>query len=194
MDRTIRKSLPRQQTKLIPPLFIGAGLLLIGLATFFILPKPDTSAQSKEEISAIPAVVEYAAPELSLVDLQGNEVALIDYRGTVVLLNNWATWCPPCKAEMPTFESFYQEHQEKGFTIVAVEAGQPREEVARFVDQYNLSFPIWLDARSQALDAFRNQRLPSSYLIDREGVVRLAWTGAISRPMLDKYVIPLLED
>jgi thiol-disulfide isomerase/thioredoxin len=183
-----------KRAALLPSLLIGVGLLILGLAAFIILPKPGSTGESNEEISAVPVPVEFSAPALSLIDLQGNSVALQDYHGEVVLVNNWATWCPPCKAEMPTFEAFYQEHQGKGFTIIAIEAGQSQAEVARFVNSYKLSFPVWLDTHSKSLDAFRNQRLPNSYLIDRDGMVRLAWTGAISRQMLDKYVTPFLED
>jgi cytochrome c biogenesis protein CcmG/thiol:disulfide interchange protein DsbE len=189
-----RKTNRHQPAALLPPIMIGVGLLILGLAAFVLLPKPDSTAESKEEISAVPVPVEFSAPDLSLIDLQGNPVALKDYQGKVILVNNWATWCPPCKAEMPSFEAFYQDHKEDGFTIVAIEAGQPQAEVASFVNSYKLSFPIWLDSHNKSLDAFRNQRLPNSYLIDRNGTVRLAWTGAISRQMLDQYVTPFLED
>lgn len=184
----------RTQTTLLPSLLIGVGLFLLGLAAFIVLPKPVGSTEGEDEVSAIPVAVEFPVPELSLSDLQNNPVSLEDYRGMVVLVNNWATWCPPCKAEMPTFEAFYQEHKEKGFTIVAIEAGQPQAEVAEFVNSYKLSFPIWLDPQMQALDAFRNQRLPSSYLVDRDGTVRLTWIGAISRQMMDEYITPYLEE
>jgi cytochrome c biogenesis protein CcmG, thiol:disulfide interchange protein DsbE len=194
LGRDIGKFNRHQRAALLPPLLVGVGLLILGLAAFIILPKPGSTTGNKDEIFAVPIAVEFSAPSLSLIDLQGNQVGLEDYRGQVILVNNWATWCPPCKAEMPTFEAFYQEHKEKGFTIVAIEAGQSQAEVVNFVNSYKLSFPVWLDAHNKALDAFRNQRLPNSYLIDRDGTVRLAWTGAISRQMLDKYVTLFLED
>lgn len=194
MGRNNGKSNRHQRVALLPPLLVGVGLVVLGLAAFMILIKPGSTAARQDEISAVPVTVEFSAPSLSLIDLQGNQVALEDYRGQIILVNNWATWCPPCKAEMPIFEAFYQDHKEKGFTIVAIEAGQGQAEVASFVDGYKLTFPVWLDAHSNALDAFRNQRLPNSYLIDRDGTVRLAWTGAISRQMLDKYITPFLED
>jgi cytochrome c biogenesis protein CcmG, thiol:disulfide interchange protein DsbE len=188
------KSTRRQKGALLPSLLFGIGLVVFGLAAFMILIKPGSTAARQDEISAVPVTVEFSAPSLSLIDLQGNPVALEDYRGQIILVNNWATWCPPCKAEMPIFEAFYQDHKDKGFTIVAIEAGQGQAEVASFVNAYKLTFPIWLDAHNQALDAFRNQRLPNSYLVDRDGTVRLAWTGAISRQMLDKHITPFLED
>lgn len=194
MEQNKVKSTRRQKGALLPSLLFGIGLVVFGLAAFMILIKPGSTAARQDEISAVPVTVEFSAPSLSLIDLQGNQVALEDYRGQIILVNNWATWCPPCKAEMPIFEAFYQDHKDKGFTIVAIEAGQGQAEVASFVNAYKLTFPIWLDAHNQALDAFRNQRLPNSYLVDRDGTVRLAWTGAISRQMLDKHITPFLED
>jgi cytochrome c biogenesis protein CcmG, thiol:disulfide interchange protein DsbE len=194
LGRNNGKSNRHQRVALLPPLLVGVGLVVLGLAAFMILIKPGSTAARQDEISAVPVTVEFSAPSLSLIDLQGNQVALEDYRGQIILVNNWATWCPPCKAEMPIFEAFYQDHKDKGFTIVAIEAGQGQAEVAGFVNAYKLTFPIWLDAHNKALDAFRNQRLPNSYLVDRDGTVRLAWTGAISRQILDKYITPFLED
>ncbi len=181
-----------ENARVIALFLVGAGLLALGVAAFFMLPKQDANASDKR--SAIPVPVEFPAPELELTDLEGNVVSLADYHGQVVLVNNWATWCPPCKAEMPTLQAFYEDHNEKGFTIIAIDAGDPVADVAQFVKDYGLSFPVWADLTQKATVAFRNPGLPSSYLIDRQGVVRLAWTGAISRGMLDQYVTPLLDD
>jgi hypothetical protein len=77
---------------------------------------------------------------------------------------------------------------------IAIEAGESPVDVAAFVKEYGLGFSVWPDPSQKALEAFRNNALPNSYLIDRSDVVRLAWSGAISREMLEKYVTPLLED
>jgi len=173
---------------------VGAGLLIIGAVALIMIPKPEVSAEGGAERSAIPVQVEFPAPKLKLKDLQGREVSLEDHLGQVVLVNNWATWCPPCKAEMPILQAYYESHQDQGFTIVAIEAGDPLFEVKDFVSRTGLTFPIWTDPSSQSLIAFRNQSLPNSYLIDRTGVVRLAWTGAISRNILEQYVTPIVEE
>ncbi len=181
--------------KIIGMALVGIGLLLLGFAAWIFLPKPQTStAKNIEEISAIPAVAAYIAPELSLIDLDGSPVSLTDFAGQVVLVNNWATWCPPCKAEMPTLQAYYENHHDQGFTIVAIEAGDSREAVADFVNQYGLTFPVWLDLEQKALDAFRNPNLPNSAVIDRHGAVRYVWTGTISRKVLEEYVTPLMEE
>jgi cytochrome c biogenesis protein CcmG, thiol:disulfide interchange protein DsbE len=199
------KKLRRSRRKSSPPyaaIFVGAGLLILGVVAVLLLGRPEQAANSpasssppsSNEISVVPASVNFPAPELALSDLSGTQESLADYEGQVVLVNNWATWCPPCKAEMPTLLAYYEEHKDQGFSLIAIEAGEPAEEVAEFVDAYGLTFPVWLDPQNKALMAFQNQGLPNSYVIDREGTVRLAWTGAISKSMLEKYVTPLLED
>jgi cytochrome c biogenesis protein CcmG, thiol:disulfide interchange protein DsbE len=175
-------------------ILVGGGLLLFGLAGFVYLLRQDPPTSQPQEFSAVPYKVEFPAPELSLHDMDGNPVSLEGVRGQVVLINNWATWCPPCRAEMPTLESYYQANRNNNFLLVAIDSGETADVVSEFVDQNGLSFQVWLDPGAKALRAFRNNSLPSSYLIDREGIVRLAWTGAISLNMLDKYVTPLLEE
>jgi peroxiredoxin len=170
----------------------GAGLVVIGVAAWLLL--PGLIAGEQTELTAIPAQVDYPAPDLILTDLQGNPVSLLDYRGQTILVNNWATWCPPCKKEMPALQAYYEAHQRSKFTIIAIEAGEPAAEVADFVQHYGLTFPVWIDPTLKATVAFRNPGLPSSYLIDAKGRIRLAWAGAISQKALEKYVTPLLEE
>jgi thiol-disulfide isomerase/thioredoxin len=138
--------------------------------------------------------VNYAAPELSLQNIEGGTESLAGYLGSVVLVNNWATWCPPCKAEMPMLVEYHNEHKADGFSIIAVDAGESAEVVSGFANSYGMNFPVWLDPDGEALKAFRNGTLPNSYVIDRNGTVRYAWTGEISKAMLEKYVTPLIEE
>lgn len=173
---------------------IGVGLLVLGALALVLLPKQDSAASSKGSSGTGPAQVSYPAPALSLTDLQDERVSLENYLGQVVLVNNWATWCPPCKAEMPALQAFYEDHHHQDFTIVAIEAGDPPAEVAEFVATYDLTFPVWLDPAGAATDAFRNPALPSSYVIDKTGTVRLAWVGAVNLDALEKYVTPFLEE
>lgn len=172
---------------------IGFGIILIGLAAFFLLSKPNPTAGAGD-LRLSPAELNQVAPELTLNDLKGKAISLTDYRGQVVLVNNWATWCPPCRAEMPTLEAYYQDHRQKGFVILAIEAGDPPEEVSAFVRQYGLSFPVLLDPEGHSLAAFGNMALPNTYIIDRQGIVRLAWTGPVDRKSLETYLTPLLEE
>ncbi|HSF82312.1 MAG TPA: TlpA disulfide reductase family protein [Anaerolineales bacterium] len=173
---------------------IGAGLLVLGMLAMIMLPKPEASAGSTGESPAIPARVEFYAPALVLHDLDGRSVSLSDYPGQVVLVNNWATWCPPCKEEMPALQAFYEDHQHQDFTIIAIEAGEPVAEVAQFVAAYGLTFPVWPDPDQQAAAAFHNPALPNSYVIDKNGTVRLVWMGGVDQATLEKYVTPILEE
>ncbi len=187
------KSAHRSNPKNIFITFLAAGLFFIGAAVVILfLPKAQEQALASGYL-VVPVKVNYPAPDLRLTDLDGSPVTLSDTRGKVTLVNNWATWCPPCQAEMPTLEKYYEEHRDQNFVIIAIESGEPADDVAVFVAQYGLTFPVWLDAQGLALDAFQNWELPSSYVIDAGGTVRLTWTGEISRAMLDKYVTPLLE-
>ena len=179
--------------KIVWMLLIGTGFLFIGTAVLLSNLHPTENTPTlQSQYSTIPLEVNYPAPEITLTDLSSKGVNLKDYRSKIVLVNNWATWCPPCKAEMPTLEAYYQAHSEEGFLIIAIESGESLSEVEEFVNNYGLSFPVWIDKDGIALDAFSNWNLPSSYVIDRNGNVRLTWTGEISMAMLDKFVTPLL--
>src|SRR5271157_4895786 len=124
---------------------IGIGLILTGFAvsTLILTTQNNINAESPTDFSAIPAKVQIEAPALSLNDIQGVHHSLSDYRGRVVLVNLWATWCPPCQAEMPVLEDFYKNHQNEGFTVIAVEDGDPPTAVKSFVQKCDLDFSVW---------------------------------------------------
>ena len=168
------------------------GLTLIAASITLLVRQRNDSAQT--ELSAVPVKVNYPAPELTLSDLAGNSTSLADYRGQVVLVNLWATWCPPCKKEMPAFESFYGKYKESGFVIIAINDGDPTPDVIQFVKEYGLSFPVWLDPTYIATEqAFKTMNLPSSFVIDRNGTIVLSWVGGVSSKTLEKYVAPIIE-
>jgi thiol-disulfide isomerase/thioredoxin len=173
-------------------MLVGAGLLTFGIAALFLLPGL-LPAGSPQPISVIPVKLDFPAPDLELADFQGKPVSLAGLRGQVVLVNNWATWCPPCKAEMPTLEAYYRDHRDQNFSLVAIESGSTAQEVSAFVQSMELTFPVWLDPAGVSLERFSNFALPNSYIIDSEGSVVLGWSGAIDRKTLEKYVTPILE-
>jgi len=190
-----KKKYRRKQKNQFPVLPITIGLLLIGFAVLTLKPtQAENNSEPVNSNSVVPMEVNYVAPELSLQNVQGETEALTDYLGQVVLVNNWATWCPPCKAEMPTLVAYHNEHTVDGFSVIAVEAGEPLETVSPFVESFGMNFPVWLDPNGAALRAFGNGTLPNSYVIDRTGTVRYAWTGEISKAMLEKYVTPLIAE
>ncbi len=183
----------KRNQKAFTPIFTGAALILLGFILFNMLNSEDR-ATAQVERSVVPMAVNYEAPPLALQNINGSAESLEAFRGKVVLLNNWATWCPPCKAEMPSLQQYYQTHKDEGFVLVAVNAGDPKPAVDEFVKNFGLTFHIWLDPNGEALQAFRNGSLPNSYVIDRAGIVRYAWTGEISLAMLEKFITPVLNE
>jgi peroxiredoxin len=173
-------------------------LILLSLVLLFSIgsragTKTSNSAAARENY-VVPVPVNYPSPVLELENLNGEVESLEDFQGQVVLVNNWATWCPPCKAEMPTLAGYFNDHVDEGFMVIAIEAGDPRDQVLQFAEEFDLPFKVWLDPSSKALNAFKNGNLPSSYVLDRDGMIRYAWTGEINREMLDKYITPLLSE
>ena len=184
----------RKKTSYRPFILAGMGIIIL-IAIGLILSTYQGEAQ--EEIFGLtfpPNEVNQPAPELTLFDLDGKEVSLTDFKGEVILVNNWATWCPPCRLEMPEFRVYFENHQDQGFQVVAIEAGQPENEVRTFVEQLKLDFVILLDPENKSLVTFQNSSLPNSFVIDRKGNLRLAWLGAINEATLEEYVTPLLEE
>lgn len=184
----------KSSTNVLALALVGAGFLIVGALSLLLLSKPEKTAASQSYASVVPVAVNFPAPDLQLTDIDGNHTAITDYRGQVILVNNWATWCPPCRAEMPTLEAYFQDHRHQAFTLIGIEAGDASDDVAEFAAEYELSFPIWLDPQNDSLRGFYNASLPNSYVVDREGTVVLGWTGAISQEMLENYVTPLLEN
>jgi thiol-disulfide isomerase/thioredoxin len=126
-------------------------------------------------------------PALQLRDLQGREHRLADYRGKVVLVNFWATWCAPCRDEMPSIERLRQSLDGRPFAVLAVNLAEPVSRIEKFLAQVPLDFPILLDADTAAAKAWKARFLPATYLVDGEGRVRYAhygeldWAGAAAR-------------
>jgi peroxiredoxin len=173
---------------------VAGGIFLIGAGMIPLLVNAQQKALAGVAPILSPVIINHPAPPLTLADLQGNSVSIEDYAGSVILVNNWATWCPPCKIEMPELQSYFTAHAAEGFVIVSIESGEPADQVAAFVQEYGMTFPVWLDPQGKALDIFQNWNLPSSYVIDKDGAVRYSWTGGIDQSTLEFYVTPLLED
>lgn len=107
--------------------------------------------------------------EFQLPDLQGNDVKLSDYLGQVVFLNFWATWCGPCRSEMPSMEKVYNDLKDEGFVILAVDLAEDGNTVQNFVDELGLTFPVVLDKTGEVGAAYDARSIPTTYLIGRDG-------------------------
>jgi len=114
----------------------------------------------------------FAAPDFALPDLNGNIYRLSDLRGKVVFLNLWATWCPPCRDEMPAMEALYRRLKQRDFIVLAVSQDQDGAAVvAPFVKQYGLTFPVLLDPQAHASSRYGVTGYPETFVIDRDGNV-----------------------
>jgi peroxiredoxin len=121
------------------------------------------------------------APQFSAIDLAGEEVSLDDYLGEVVLLNIWATWCGPCRVEMPPIQASYDRYKDQGFTVLAVSIDQgPRheEKVGDFAEEYGLDFPILLDPDGRITEVFRTVGVPETFVLGRDGRIVKRLIGA----------------
>jgi len=139
--------------------------------------------------SAVPAQmgeVGQPAPEFVLERPDGTVTHLADYRGSVVLLNFWATWCAPCRAEMPEIEQIYQRNRERGFEVFAINLQESPTEVQTFMADLGLSFPALLDRDGGTSRAYRARALPSSFLIDRKGTVQYVRIGTLTHDTLEE--------
>lgn len=139
----------------------------------------------------------FKAPNFTLQTLDGQTITLSSLRGKSVLINLWASWCPPCKSEMPSFERVYNDYKNQGFVILAVNAtNQDTLSNARdFVNQNQLTFPILLDNDGKVSQLYQLRSLPTSFFVDKNGVIRdVIVGGPMSEALLRIRVQNLLEE
>jgi peroxiredoxin len=138
----------------------------------------------------------FLAPDFELGTLTGETIKLSDLRGQAVLVNLWATWCPPCRAEMQTIETVYKEYKDRGFTVLAVNMTYQDNPsaVLPFVNEQGLTFPILLDRTGEMSKAYQLKSLPSSFFIDREGVIEeVVIGGPMAEALLRTRIEKILE-
>jgi thiol-disulfide isomerase/thioredoxin len=138
-----------------------------------------------------------AAPDFRLEDMDGEWHTLGDYRGKVVLVNFWATWCPPCRREMPSLERLYQALRDQPFVVLAINQWENADHVFSFMGQLNVfpTFPILFDPESRVAEDFGVKGLPTSFVIDRQGrvVYRAVGGRAFDHPEIERVLRALLE-
>ena len=111
--------------------------------------------------------------------LGGRNASLSSYKGKVVILNFWATWCPPCRAEMPSMETLYQRFKNQGLEILAVDLGEERSEVQQFINNNRYTFPVLLDLDGKNITRYGVSGIPTTYILDREGKIIARIVGSI---------------
>ena len=150
-----------------PWLFVALSLSIVSLSL------ASASAQSKVDYKAVPILQPMKdvapTPEINLSTPEGRKISLKDFRGKLVLLNFWASWCVPCREEMPAMEMLYQEYRDKNFVILAVAVKDRKQDTVDFVKELKLSYPIALDPDAKIGQEYGAWGLPVSYIIGPKG-------------------------
>lgn len=141
---------------------------------------------NKEKIER--AAVGSAAPDFILIDLDGNEHQLSDYRGQGVFLNFWGTFCKPCEKEMPFMENQYNAYKDQGVQTLAVNVGESELSVGKFAERFQLTFPIVIDSDDEVQEAYGVNPLPITFLIDKDGIIVKSHTGQLTEEMVQQFM------
>ena len=148
------------------------------------------------DLFVVPEVERQSAPDFEIENLAGGKTGLVDYRGKIVLLNFWATWCMPCRAEMPGMETIWKKYKEQGFVVLAASVDEgSRGRIETFSKLFDLSFPVLLDPESKVSDLYNVSNMPTSFLIDRNGKIisRIVGTEEWTSPEAIQLVEGLLS-
>lgn len=127
------------------------------------------------------------APDFTLTSLEGESVALSDHQGQAVMINFWATWCPPCLAELPLIESFAESHAEK-LVVLAVNAGEEKASVLNFVNEFGYDLQFILDPTNSLASQYKVRGLPTSVFIDQQGMIQGMHIGVLNESLLSNYL------
>ena len=155
------------------------SLVAIGAALFAIAcSKGESGAGAVAEQVAIGA----PAPSYATVALNGDSVSLVSLRGKVVMFNIWATWCHPCRAEIPELRALHAKYKDRGLELVgvSVDADGSDDAIKGFMEEFRMTYPVWRDPDERASTKFLAICVPATYLIDREGILRWRKTGPIA--------------
>jgi len=146
-----------------------------------------------EPLSSSPSPREgFLAPDFTLDTLDGKKVALSELRGKIVIINLWATWCPPCRAEMPALENAYEQYKDSEVIVLGLNVTNQDSEkdIPPFVKEFGLTFPILLDRDGSVSTLYQLKALPTTYFVNREGIIR---TVVIGGPMNETFIRSKIE-
>lgn len=173
--------------------FLFVFILIAGLAWTFVSADQTNTSTAGE----IPAPREgFLAPDFSLETLEGETLTLSNYHGQAVLVNLWATWCPPCRAEMPAIQKLYDEYKDQGFVVLALNMTYQDNPSAilPFTQEHNLTFPILLEETGEVASKYELRSLPSSFFIDRNGLIQeVVIGGPMSEALLRTRIESILQ-
>lgn len=176
-------------TRIVVGVLVVATILILGRA--LLTPVGNTSTTGTPGAPA-PLVGHYA-PDATLLTLANQRVDLTSLRGKVVVLNFWYVACEPCRYEMPALEKAYQTYQGQGLVVVGVNITDDAATISQFTQQLGITYPIWRDANQRATVTYRLTATPSSFIIDRQGVIRYKAVGPLDTATLKNDLTPLLQ-
>ncbi len=170
----------------------GRGSLVLMVALLGLLATQGCTTPSPE--------IGQPAPDFTLVDLEGNQVSLSDFRGKTVFINFWAQWCPPCRAEMPAIEAVYQQYKDKGVVVIGVDIltseivrGYDENDVRQFVEQGGYSWTFVIDTTGEVTRNYKVIPIPTSFFIDKEGIIRAIQIGAMTKGAMEARLLAAME-
>lgn len=177
----------RPQNKIVSLVIVGLGavLVIISLISYFRPATSDTISQPK---------LNTPMSNFELADIDNQWISLSDYKGQVVLINTWASWCPPCREEMPDLNAFYNQYKDQGFVVLAINGGEAPSIARQFAIDYRLNFPVLVDPDYRVIDGMKIDSYPTSIVVDRDGIVRGIRLGMHTPETLENEVLPLIED
>lgn len=182
-SRKVQALVRRRQEKIRNGLFlVGALVAVIAFAWLFLFSTPRQNV--------VPARVGAEIGNFTLSDIHGKVVQLSDYKGKPVLINAWATWCPPCKAEMPLLNQYYKAHAAQGFVLLAVNAGDSQAQAESFANDYGLTFPVLLDPGTRLLNQMAINSFPTSILLGKDGKVAAIHSGMFTTESIEAEITP----
>lgn len=160
------------------------SLVLSSCSTAFLSGLTGISDTSGLDVSPVKGAI---APDFELETIDGETLKLSDFRGKAVLINFWATWCGPCRVEMPAMQSRFETHS-PDFVILAVDNDEPQEIVSAFVDELGLTFNVLLDPGATIQELYQIRGYPSSIFVDADGIIRVVHIGIMTEGQLDGYL------
>lgn len=179
------------QTILALLLFLAFGLGLIGLRDIG-QPQRTVSVEGAD----VAAKAAQVAPDFTMPALDGGEIRLADYKGKVVLINIWATWCPPCVREIPRLQRTYEQYNAQGFVLIGMNTTfqDDKAKVETFVRDQGMTYPIALDIDGKGAEDYAGRLMPTSYLIDQNGKIVSVTVGEVDEAKLKEQVAVLLKE
>jgi cytochrome c biogenesis protein CcmG/thiol:disulfide interchange protein DsbE len=172
------------------PLSIAATALVALLSYGVVSAGPDTSIDDR---IAAGDRVEAPVSELRRLDAEGTG-SLADHRGKVVVLNVWASWCPPCRSEMPLLQRTHDEIASKGGVVLGIDSQDLSGDALKFLREERIEFPSLRDRDGEYADALGTNQLPETFLVDREGRIAALRRGPVDQEWLHRHLTPLLEE